>query len=677
MGQDRFQRLPNRHPRPGRSVTNFLAGQPTTTHSKGYNRTSAEQFREMNKRRQTFTQPPVVFLLSSFYKGSDDLNTALSHGVSIGPGVSVITGTVAANSSWKLASYPLYNPPDSVVSAAKAAATTQQTAFSNAGGPFTDPLHTLRVLVGLFFLAILPGLLAMPFFELEDRPSRLALVPAMSICMTLVTGIVVLSVWRGPLSTAKGWAVVVLACGAGAVLRFAREPIVGFLASIGNFFNKMMSVFSNRDYATLMGVQFAVQAAQGGIAAAIAKLIVFGGQKGFDVQTVPSAQYLLKVILALYVPYTILSPFIGVFIDRFERRRVLSVASLVAAVLVGLVAIGVMLPLGKKTSEGHPFATVGLVFGLLVAQAVVRVVLAAKSAAIPDVLSGRDLLQGNGLSQAGGALFQVLGIGFATGLAVLFPAWIVVMLGVGLLGVSASLSRKIQRMEVRAHEASLSQEARQVVSTIVNGLKEVASKPAAALGLSSFQMLRYQFWGFSLFVFALYARSLVAVGHKPETLALALVGGFGFVGGALGMILAQKYKDKIAPIRILLGAMVLLGAGTIVFGALVSKIGFALQLFVGFFAFFVGKISADTIMQQAIPDDFRGRAFALFDIAYNLGFIIPALILDLIWEDNRARPILIASGLVFLGLTFLISRWASNIKDQLSTSDQIATTADA
>jgi hypothetical protein len=29
-------------------------------------------------------------------------------------------------------------------------------------------------------------------------------------------------------------------------------------------------------------------------------------------------------------------------------------------------------------------------------------------------------------------------------------------------------------------------------------------------------------------------------------------------------------------------------------------------LFVGFFSFFLGKISADTIVQQAMPDDFRG-----------------------------------------------------------------------
>ena len=75
------------------------------------------------------------------------------------------------------------------------------------------------------------------------------------------------------------------------------------------------------------------------------------------------------------------------------------------------------------------------------------------------------------------------------------------------------------------------------------------------------------------------------------------------------------------------------------------------MLFAGFFAFFLGKISADTITQQAMPDDFRGRAFALFDIAYNLGFIVPAMILSFIWVENsapRTRVILMVSGVVFL-----------------------------
>ena len=138
--------------------------------------------------------------------------------------------------------------------------------------------------------------------------------------------------------------------------------------------------------------------------------------------------------------------------------------------------------------------------------------------------------------------------------------------------------------------------------------------------------------------------------------------------------MAQKLKDKVPPIRLLLVSMVLLGAGTLVFGALVSLPGFAAMLFVGFFSFFLGKISADTIMQQSMPDDFRGRAFALFDIAYNLGFIIPALILSFVWIEGdaaRTRAILVVSGVVFLLLTFVIYRWSRRIRDQFAPQDDL------
>jgi sugar phosphate permease len=118
-----------------------------------------------------------------------------------------------------------------------------------------------------------------------------------------------------------------------------------------------------------------------------------------------------------------------------------------------------------------------------------------------------------------------------------------------------------------------------------------------------------------------------------------------------------------------------LGAATFVFGFWVSLAGFSALLFCGFFAFFIGKISADTILQQAIPDDFRGRAFALFDIAYNLGFIVPAVILVLVWEDDRASAVLVVSGIVFLGLTALVARWARSIRDQLAPQDDLAVNA--
>jgi len=176
-------------------------------------------------------------------------------------------------------------------------------------------------------------------------------------------------------------------------------------------------------------------------------------------------------------------------------------------------------------------------------------------------------------------------------------------------------------------------------------------------------------------VFGLYAKNLVKTGSKADTLSLVLSGVGGLFGGALGMVAAQKLKDKVAPIRLLLGSMALLGIGTLIGGLALGVAGFAVMLFIGFFSFFVGKISADTIVQRSMPDGFRGRAFALFDIAYNLGYIVPAAILFAIWVEGSktaARLTLLISGTAFLVLTALIRVWASRISDRFTREDALA-----
>ena len=658
------------------TVEDFRRGVPADGPSENYRDTSRSHWRELNARLEEYPEPPVVFLIGEYYQGLCNglsaeectpeakeaaIASATADAIEIGPGTYVLTGD------------GLYEPSPDAVDVARGAADAAAARFADPPGPLDDLPHQARVLAGLFLLAVLPGLLAAPFFGLTDIPSRLALIPGTSIVLSLLAGIAVLGLWRGPLTDTKAWVVVGVAVGAGAVLRFAAGPILGALRAFGGFFDRLFSQFSNLDFAVLMGVQFLTQAGQGMIQGAIGKSIAFGGQEGFDVQNVPSADYLLQVILALYVPYTLVSPFIGVVIDRFQRRRVVWWTNVITALVVGAVAVLVLIPLGGDSTEGNPGATAALIVGLLASQAVVRVALAVKSAALPDVLFGKDLLQGNALSQAGGAFFQIVGIAFAFGAGAVLPAWLVVVSGAAVLGIGAIVATRLRRVETGEHETTFGQEARRVIGSIVNGVREVASRPAAAVGLTGFQMLRYQFWGFGLFVFALYAKNLVEGGADSQVPTL-LSGGVGLVGGVLGLLAAQSWKDRVPPIRLLLVSMTLLGLGTVVFGGLVSVAGFAGMLFVGFFAFFVGKVSADTIVQQAIPDDFRGRAFALFDIAYNLGFIVPALILSFVWIENdsaRTRTILVVSGLVFLALTAAVAAWSRRVRDQFAPEDDL------
>ena len=643
------------------AVQDVVRFQPTVRTDATYNRMSAAFAEEVLALRETYTGPPLVFLVRQFNEGSpnaDLLDTADPALVPLGDDVAIVVGPGLAT------------PADDALAAARAAEAEVAAFYADHPGPLGNFGHTLRVLLGLALLLVLPGALAARFFGLDDPWLRIALVPGISIVLTVLSAIAVVSVHRAPFGVTDGWASLGLATAIAFGLRVGAGRIEKVLGGFGRFFGGMFAAFSNGDFAALMGVQFLAMMADGLIRGSIAKSIAFGGQQGFDITTVPSADYLLTVALALYVPYTFVSPFIGVFIDRFERRRVLAGTALATAVLTALIAVGVLLPLGTGTSEGNLLATGALIVGMLVMQACVRITLAVKSAALPEVVHGKDLLNGNGLSQAGGALFQVVGAGLAFGLGAVLPAWLVVVAGGAALVVAALVTRRIRQLEVAPHTSTFLQEARRVLRDIASGVREVASRPPAALGLSAFQMLRYQFWGFALMTFALYSRSLVASGNA-DTVALGIVGGGGFLGGAIGLVLAQRWKDRIPPARLLVGSMAVLGGATLVFGAFTTLLGFSALLFCGFAGFFLGKISADTIMQQAMPDDFRGRAFALFDVAYNLGFIIPALILVVVWADDRVSTILMTSGAVFLGLTLLVARWARSIREQLAPQDDL------
>ncbi len=478
--------------------------------------------------------------------------------------------------------------------------------------------------------------------------------------------------------TTKAWVVVAVAVGSGAALRFGSEAILRVLDAFGRFFNRLFSQFSNRDFAILMSVQFLTQAGQGMIQGAIGKSIAFGGQEGFDVQNVPSADYLLQVVLLLYVPYTLLSPFIGVVIDRFDRRRVVWWSNLITAG-------------GRRRRRGrgpHP-ARVGQHRRATSAATAALDPRAARRAG-RDPRDPRREVRGDPrravraatccramlVSQAGGALFQIVGIAFALA-ARRVPPGVArrARRGGRAVVVGAFAATRLRHVEARPHATSFSEEARRVLRTIAHGIKEVAARPAAAVGLSGFQMLRYQFWGFGLFVFALYAKNLVEGGADSQVPTL-LSGAVGLIGGVLGLDRRAgtegSGRTDPAPAGV---DGVSSAPGTLVFGGLVSVAGFAAMLFVGFFAFFVGKISADTIVQQAMPDDFRGARIRA--VRHRVQPRVhhpgphPVVRVDRERSRDATRVVLVASGAVFLAAHGGDRRVGPPHRDQFAPQDDV------
>lgn len=394
-----------------------------------------------------------------------------------------------------------------------------------------------------------------------------------------------------------------------------------------------------RDFALLMGSQYFAQAGDGIVQAALAKLIVFGGEKGFDIEGAKSPDELLQMALLVFVPYTVISPFLGVVIDRWDRRRLLFVANGLRAVVIAVVSVALI--------AGAAVPNAVLLLSLLLTLASTRVVLATKSAALPATLDGEHLVEANAVSQLGGALFQLGGFGVSLIATDFIDVGPIALVGAIVYGVGALSGLRIRKAGEARPASTFGQELGRVVRNIVAGVREVARVPKAAASVATYFWLRV-LWSFSLVGIGFVARELIS-GKNQDFQVAILTGGAGAVGAALGFFLAHRLSQRVkTTAHLVIGASAVAGLGVAVLGALEMKAALAVLTFFLGFGFFLAKISLDTMVQEALGDDFRGRAFSLYDISYNLAWVIAAGAMKLLWSKDSQSLLIAGMGVVFL-----------------------------
>ncbi|MGH2693591.1 MAG: MFS transporter [Actinomycetota bacterium] len=404
-------------------------------------------------------------------------------------------------------------------------------------------------------------------------------------------------------------------------------------------------IFTRRDFGLLMGVQFAAQAGDGIVQAALGKLIVFGGEKGFDLEGARSPDDILGIVLLTFIPYTLVSPFLGVVIDRWERRRLLFVANALRS--VAIVGVGVWSAVGQIPNGV-------LIAALLLTLSSTRVVLATKAAALPATLDGRALVEGNATSQLGGALFQLGGAGTALIAADVIAVEPIVFAGAIVYAIGAFFAIAIHRAGEVRPPSTFVQEIGRVIRNIVAGVQEVARTPKAGASITTYFWLRL-LWSFTLAGVGLIARELIG----DDDLQIAVViGGAGAIGAVLGFVLAQRLHERVkTTAQLVLSASTIGGAAVLALGAVEREVALAALTFFLGFGFFLAKISLDTMVQEALGDDFRGRAFSLYDIAYNLAWVLAAAVMKIWWSQDVQGVLIAGMGAVFLLGVGAIGAW--------------------
>ncbi|MCZ0980373.1 MFS transporter [Streptomyces diastatochromogenes] len=157
------------------------------------------------------------------------------------------------------------------------------------------------------------------------------------------------------------------------------------------------------NFRRLLAVRLLSQCADGVYQVALATYVVFSPEK----QTSPGA--IASAMAVLLLPYSLVGPFAGVLLDRWQRRQVFLYGNLLRALL----ACGTALLVLASVPDWLFYASA------LSVTAVNRFVLAGLSASLPRVVDEERLVMANSLSPTAGTLAATVGGGLAFGVRLL------------------------------------------------------------------------------------------------------------------------------------------------------------------------------------------------------------------------------------------------------------------
>jgi MFS family permease len=393
-------------------------------------------------------------------------------------------------------------------------------------------------------------------------------------------------------------------------------------------------LLAEHDYRRLLGAQCLSQGADGVAQAVLATVLVL------DPLQESTPEKILGLFALTLLPYSLFSPFLGVFVDRWNRQKLLVWTNLLRCLLMA------SLPLWSRALPGDSALLAG-VLGLL---GLGRLFSTTKGATIPVVLHEHHLLRGNNLSSVGGTLSALTG----GGLGLWLGSWLdadIALVGVSLVYLGAALTAgRIQTKLAHAHQhvEGLGEALARVARELLDGLVEVGRRPAASIPLVSIFLLR-------TFAIVVVVGSLLMVKARFDgesaTSGLAL-GAFG-VGAFLASLSAPSLGRRWSKPALILMGFVVSATGISLLGGIARLPAILGLMGAGGFGGFLTKVAVDAQVQEALPDIYRGRAFALYDILYNVASVVAALVV-VVFEAWSVRGLLIGAGIANFGFTVLL-----------------------
>jgi MFS family permease len=361
---------------------------------------------------------------------------------------------------------------------------------------------------------------------------------------------------------------------------------------------RLREIFSRRGFLKLFATRLVSQAGDGVFQLSAGAVLLF------DHPGKNPALALVGVFAVALIPYSAIGPFVGVFIDRWERRTILT------WVPVGRAVVAVMIPaaalLGKR---GWAFYLV-----VLIVLSSNRFFLATISAVLPQLVDEEDLLIANTAATTGGSIANVIGQGVGAGISALTSGTIASALSSVAFAGSAVTARSIPvRRGFLPDRKPLWQDVKDVVSEMADGARDVRSNARVVYALSAVTVVQ-------LFVGAMSAVLVYYFIHVLRLSVSSAIGVLGVLAAGIGLgvisvpFLARRIRrDRLIPLAFVIG-----GLGNVIAAFHLSRTSGTIGTVLVGASYALAKIPVDTIVQEEMDDVVRGRAFSLYDMVFNL-----------------------------------------------------------
>jgi MFS family permease len=373
------------------------------------------------------------------------------------------------------------------------------------------------------------------------------------------------------------------------------------------------------------------------------------GATFFNPEKATSAGEAAVAFATLLLPYSLVGPFAGVLLDRWSRQRVLLVANATRALL--LVVLALSLTRSGPTSP----ATIGLA---LLVVSLNRFVLSGLSASLPHVVDLRSLVTANsftttlgtGAAAVGG--FTSVGLRHVWGKDDTGAAWTAVTAAAVYLTASWLASRIGRRtLGPDARVAPLTTALATVARGLVEGARHVSARRPARRALLA--VATYRFFSGLLFVSTLLLYTPHGYVHRGfaglgQTLTAAVV------GGLLAALVTPRVTRRTGTQPWIVAAFALAAVVTI---TLVPPYRHPVLMLAGLGLGFAGqasKICVDTLLQESVEDDFRGRVFSFYDTLFNVSFVSAATAAAVVVPDDGRSLAVVGLVTAGFGLTALV-----------------------